>query len=1088
MRASERRVVHVLFVDLVGFTTLAENLDVEDVAILQEHYFDHVRAVVTGRGGQVEKYIGDAVLATFGLPTLRDTDAEQAVAAGLEIVDGMPVVASALGLPAASLRVRVGVNTGEVVVTWGADGSWRVSGDVVNTAARLQTAASPGTVLVGRDTGFTVARRFTLAAMGEVALKGKAEGVPAWRVHAPRHGGEEVSPVPMVGRDGELASLDRAWTADRPAGEVVVVAPPGAGKTCLVEAFADRVRRAGGAAWSVRVDEAAGPYQPVAQLLRAALAPLLGVPDAAPALLRRLAGRGLVGARADLAVHHVLALLADEEVHGDREDLWTSWTAVLDAGDEDRPPVWILEDVHLAAPDLHDFLEHAGAAPHREGRLVVSTARPGPWVERREGRPAAPSVLSLEPLGEASLGHLATELLGPDVLPTEVVEEIARLSGGNPLFVRELLRHWTQVGVLARRDATRWVLADDRPLRVPATMRAIYLGQLDDLPEASREVLTVASVAGLTVPEAAFPELGVTDPAGPLAFLTMSGVLSGPRLGPWDAPSYTFRHALLRDAAYATLPRARRAALHVRFAAWLEAQPGPRRAELLGTHYAAAWREAPELGGPVHQDLRRPDLALRAGRWWEVAGDQTLDQAPHHAADLYARARDMAPAGPSGTRVRRQERHAEALRRCGRLEEAIRAFDAVDEMAVPGDRSHRARVALGYEDALFESRLPREEWGERSLSLLAQALDAVDPDDPATRSRLLAATARAHAYGGSPETAEAAGADALTAARGSGDPGALGYALLAVRANRAGPEQLDRRLADGEELVATAQEAGDHELELESVRLHFVDLLERGDVGSAWAMRDRAEQLALALGRPVYLWYPPMWRAMTALFLGLPDAGQLIEEFRDQGARWHYRDVELVHAVQALQWHTERGDVAPILPLVQRLTDTVEPFRPILAAGFARAGRIGDARRELATLRGQGFSCVPTNQSRSYILCLLAEVIAAVAAAGDDVREDARRVGGLLAPWAGQNVVLGSGAVCLGAASHHLGLLARAAGDGPAARRHLADASALNTAMGAAPLAERSRLEVARSGGPRPTRVLVRLGALLSREPGGVPC
>jgi class 3 adenylate cyclase len=223
-RPAERRLVHVLFVDLVGFTTLVEDLDAEDVALLQEHYFPQVAGLVAAAGGQVEKYIGDAVLATFGLPVLRPDDAGAAVRAGLAVVESLGGLETRLGLAGGTLRARVGVHTGEVVVTWAADGSWRLSGDVVNTAARLQAAAEPGTVVVGPDTALAVEGALELVPLGEVALKGKAERVRAWRVDGRRRG-PAPDAGPFRGRAGDLAARDAAHRDARGAERLTVLAP-----------------------------------------------------------------------------------------------------------------------------------------------------------------------------------------------------------------------------------------------------------------------------------------------------------------------------------------------------------------------------------------------------------------------------------------------------------------------------------------------------------------------------------------------------------------------------------------------------------------------------------------------------------------------------------------------------------------------------------------------------------------------------------------------------------------------------------------------------------------------------------------------
>ncbi|MDT7744148.1 MAG: hypothetical protein QOE59_3226 [Actinomycetota bacterium] len=217
-RPAERRLVHVLFVDVVGFTTLVEDLDAEDVALLQEHYFPQVAGLVAAAGGQVEKYIGDAVLATFGLPVLRPDDAGAAVRAGLAVVESLGGLETRLGLAGGTLRARVGVHTGEVVVTWAADGSWRLSGDVVNTAARLQAAAEPGTVVVGPDTALAVEGALELVPLGEVALKGKAERVRAWRVDGRRRGPLPTPGPSAAGRATSRPATPRTATPAAPSG------------------------------------------------------------------------------------------------------------------------------------------------------------------------------------------------------------------------------------------------------------------------------------------------------------------------------------------------------------------------------------------------------------------------------------------------------------------------------------------------------------------------------------------------------------------------------------------------------------------------------------------------------------------------------------------------------------------------------------------------------------------------------------------------------------------------------------------------------------------------------------------------------
>ncbi|MFC5063502.1 adenylate/guanylate cyclase domain-containing protein [Actinomycetospora atypica] len=1023
-RPSERRLVHVLFVDLVGFTSLVEQLDAEDVAVLQEHYFSQVAGLVAAGGGQVEKYIGDAVLATFGLPVLGPDDGVGAVRAGLAVIESMTRVEAELGLPAGTLRVRVGVHTGEVVVTWAPDGSWRLSGDVVNTAARLQSVAAPGTVAVGPDTALAVGEAFVVEPLGEVALKGRAERVAAYRV-VPRPAGAGGRVARFRDAAADLALLAEAHRGARGAERLTVLAPPGVGRTRLVEEF--RARTAA-PVWLARVRRDEPGYAPVAALLTEA-----GVTPAT--VVDRLTRHGVVGPRAEVSARHTAALLTGDRLDGTPEELWTSWTAVLDA--QGGPtPVWVLDDVHLAGADLHAFLAHATAAPHRTARLVVLTARPG------EHSPTG-AVHVLDPLTDDDVAAVVADRaeLAPDV-----VARIQRAAGGNPLYVVELLRSWE--------------LANPGTAGVPSTVRAIYLGQLDALPAPSRALLGQGSVAGRTLPASALPELGVPEPERPLAELTGAGLLTGPHPGVDDPASYTYRHAVLRDTAYATLPRARRAALHLRFATWLSDRGG--RVELVARHLTSALDEAPAFGGPIDGRVPRDELARRAAAALTRAGEAVIGSEPQRAAELFARAHDVgvtADPAPSGLRAYRRLRHAEALRRAGRLVDAMPAFTAVAEAAEPGTHAARAGAALGYEDALFDSRLPRAEWGARSLELLGDALALTPRDDAGLRSRLLAALARAHGYGGDAATAHALGEEAIALARGADDPGALAYALLARRPMLAAPASIRARLADDAELVATARAAGDREREFEALRVHMVDRLEVGSTDEAVALAAEAGRLA---ERPLHLWYPAMWRAMMQLHHGRPDeAAEAVEHFRREGERWHYGDAGQVHGVQLLTLHTLLGTPGLALPMLRRTAAEVGGRTWMhVAVGHARAGQLDEAARLLTWCAADGFAMLGHDGARAFLLAEAAEIADAV---GDAVLGAVLH--DLLAPWDGLAVVVGSGALCLGAAEHFRGLAARAAGRDAA--HHLHRALEFNEATGAVHAAARSRAALRPEGTAR---------------------
>lgn len=1082
MDTTGRRVVSVVFADLVGFTTLSERLDAEDVARIQDSYFLLAARAVAEHGGEVEKYIGDAVVATFGSHRADDDDAERAVRAALRLVAGMHVVESEVGLPAGTLQVRVGVNTGEAVVTATADGR-RVTGDVVNTASRLQSAAAPGQVLLGPETAFGAARAFTVEPHEELTLKGKALPLPVWRVGVERserrrglslHGLE----APLLGREEHLAALGaRLARAARGTGEaVLVVAPPGVGKSRLVDELVARAARAGHPCRVVRLGpHGAAGYRAVADLLRAA-----GVGEDLTRVRDVLVAQGYDPAHAEVHTTHAGTLLRGERLEAEPADLWTAWTAVLDAVPPGPAPVWVVEDVHLAGPDLRAFLRHAVAAPRRGGRLVVLTGRPTALTVTSNGThgPAglgAVDVVHLEPLPDATTRALVASLVGDGVVPEEFLTGVVGASGGNPLFVEELLRSWIQSGVLLR-EAGAWRFAGRTGgPALPSTVHAVYQGQLDALPGDARSLVERGSVPGITFPLDALPVLGVAEPTSSLGALTRAGLLVGPHAGTVSPSAYTYRHALLRDTAYASLSRRRRAELHARFARWLRDR-APRDqdlAELVGTHLATAVEQLPATAPGLDDGTSVAALATEAADTLEEAARSGLVSAPQQAALLLRRALALPATDDGGRRLRRHLLLAEAERRSGRLDEAMTAFVAAGEAArVREDRDALVEAALGHESALFASRRPRERWGPPGLELLraAEAALAEDRTDgaDARRSAVLSALGQALLYGPDPVGGAEACERAVALAEAGDDPAALARALLAQRASQTGPARLDDRLAGTGRARSAAARAGDPELRLEVARLRLVDLLEAGDLDGALAAQEEATALIEDLGRPLYFWYPPMWRSMRALVEGRHDeAAALVDAFAEAARRAHYRDADLVRAIQRMGLALDTGTgLEEVLPVLHR-HHAADPERWTFALAVvqARLGRDEAARAALAHYTEADLTNVPTDLAGTMTMAFLAQAadLLGDAAAG-------RAVAGRLTPWAGRFVVLGSGALCLGSASHHLGLALRAAGDLPAAARRLEEAATEHQAAGATWLAARSRAELAatlaRSGAP----------------------
>ncbi len=1068
VRAS-RRVLTVVFADLVGFTPLSERLDPEDVAAIQSAYFARAREAIIRHGGTVEKYIGDAVVGSFGVPRAHDDDAEQAVRAALAIVDGVARAGAALHLESGALQVRVGVNTGEVVITEGAGGEgWRLTGDVVNVAARLQSAASPGIVLVGADTALAVESTMLLEPLGALSLKGKSSPVTGWQVLHPRTeslrtavllGGE----TPTSGRDQEITALLRAWerAGSRPAAWLVT-APPGVGKSRLVSDLAARVSAAGGTVWATAAAPGEGSgYRSIASLLRQSLGPDAEETRVRSAVVARLTSRGASPRRAEIAAEHVHSLLSDRDLDAEPGDLYASWISTLDAHPGSTTPTWVVEDLHHADPDLLEFLAAAIHASSDRGRLVVLTSRPIAALEALQSTPGL-TQLHLDPLTPAATLQMAEQLVGRGALPTAVLDRLAAASGGNPLFVEELLRAWAQSGELEEQPDGGWrFVGAATGGGVPTTVQAIYLGQLDRLPDQPRQVIHSGSIPGRTFPSSALPVLDVPGPDQALELLTGYGLLLGPHPHEVDRESYTYRHGLLREVAYGSLPRMDRARLHFRFARWLQEMGTDQLSdEAVGVHLAAACESMPRLAHELDSGHTREALAAEAGDYLEDAAARHLNSAPQRAASLLQRALDLPAEADDAPTLRRRLLLGDAQRRSGRLEDAMRTFVVAADLARDsGGVEEHVTAALGYEEALFASRLPRSRWGESGTRLLTEALASLDPAaaDPAAvdlRARSMAALGRAQIYAGSLESGALTCAAAVELARDSGSQGALAYALLAARAGQTEPLQLAGRIQAVRAAAEAAHRAGDAETELEAARLQLMDGLEAGDLATADAAQSRAESLIEHLGRPLYLWYPPMWAAMRALLRGDSEqAAPLVARFREEGARWHYQDFLRVHAVQLLELCTLRGEPADVVPLLESLHPE-DPHRwsPVLATALVRAHRYDEALPHFEVHAGAGFSTLPRDLSRTYLLAVLTEC-----AHGLGDRTAAVELSAQLEPWESHAVVLGSGALCLGAVSHFAGLAAHAAGDPVRATRLLEAAVRMNDGMQASWAAASSR-------------------------------
>ena len=643
-RTEERRVVSVLFVDLVGFTSRSEKLDPEDVRAFLMPYYESVRDEIERRGGTVEKFIGDAVMGLFGAPTAYGDDPERAVRAALAVRDW----AADEGL-----QVRVAVNTGEALVALdavAAKGEPLVAGDVVNTAARLQSGAPVGSVIVGDETHAATRTAIEYRPGLPVVAKGKSEPIPSWLAVEPVTGaGERVlSRVPIVGRERELATLAGIWervTEERRPQLVTVVGPAGIGKSRLALEFSQHVASLGGRALRGRSTPygSGTPYSAFGHHVKqlAYVYDSDGREEAQEKLRATLVE--LVHSEEEGAEHayHLALLLGlgDDGTVGDRETLFFSARVLLETVAAREPLVLLFEDIHWADASLLDLIETLAARVREVPILLLALTRPELLAERPGwggGLPAY-TALQLERLADDASRELAEGLLERAGLEPAQVEAVAKTAEGNPLFIEEL------AAALAERTTGD---ADE----LPTSIRAIIAARLDALPPDERAALIDAAVVGRVFWKGALARIDDTRD-----LTTLLGSLEQRDLVRREAVSriqgdqqFAIKHGLIRDVAYQILPRAGRRERHAAVAGYLQEKTGDvgQSTEALAHH----WQEAGENQRAVDCLLVAAD---QAGRGW----------AKDHAVTLYSTALRLLPEDdPRRREVRlRQVVTAEAL-------------------------------------------------------------------------------------------------------------------------------------------------------------------------------------------------------------------------------------------------------------------------------------------------------------------------------------------------------------------------------------------------------------------------------------------
>jgi len=773
-----RKTVTVLFADVSGSTALGERLDPESLRRVMSRYFDAMRSVIERHGGTVEKFIGDAIMAVFGVPQLHEDDALRAVRAAAEMREALVSLNHELEREwGARLEIRTGVNTGRVVAGERVAGETLVTGDAVNVAARLEQSAESGDILLGRETFRLVRDAVQAEQVRELELKGKADPVAAYRLVEVRPGAPSFArrlDSPLVGRAGELDAVRSAFeeaVAGRSCRLVTVVGDAGGGKSRLAaELLAEAAGR------STILSGRCLPYGdgitfwPLAEALKVHA----GVTERdSPEEARARIGALVEGTDdADLIQDRVAAAIGLDEGGSELRETFWAVRRVLEAVAGDRPLVLLVEDIHWAEPTLLDLLRYVVDFSVGRAVLLLCTTRP----ELREHRPdweRTGVTVNLEPLTSEQSAQLIENLLGPAHLPDEVRVRITDAAEGNPLFVEEMLRMLIDDGFLVR-DNGHWQQGGDLSgVAIPGTIHALLSARLDRLDGEERAVIQRASVVGKVFWWGAVTELSPTerrDQVGThLQTLLRKELIRPDRSTFVGEDAFRFSHILVRDAAYESMPKQTRAELHERFAGWLEGKAGDRIPEyeaILGYHLEQAFRSRAALG-PIPSSAQA--LAGRAAGHLASAGRRAYQRGDMPAAvSLLGRAAELLPADDR-TRPGVLTDLGAALTDVGELGRATDVFaEAVEAAAGSGDRrlEWHARVQSAW---VRGSQDPSRDW-KPLLTETEQAIEVFEElGDDAGLAKAWIFLAEFHNDLANRGEMEAAAARAVEHARRAGD-------------------------------------------------------------------------------------------------------------------------------------------------------------------------------------------------------------------------------------------------------------------------------------------------------------------------------
>jgi len=716
--------VTVMFVDVAGSTALGERLDPEAVQRLMARYFSTTRSIIERHGGTVEKFIGDAVMAVFGIPRLHEDDALRAVRAAADLLPAVASLDREIGAThGVTIEVRVGIDSGQVIATDPSSGDPFATGEAVNSAARLEQEAAPSEVLLGDTTYRLVRDAVTVEAIPPLNAKGKSVPIAAHRLVAVRPGAPAHAPsfeAPLVGRERELRRLRHAFddaVSEQRCELFTLLGGAGVGKSRLVAEFVRSVKDRARILRGHCLPYGDGiTYWPLAEAVRSAA----GIAETDSAKEARGKLKRLLGNEGDTIAEPLAAAIGLFEVIAGREEIFWAIGRFLEHLAAETPLVVVFEDIHWAEATFLDAIEHVVDRSRGYPILLICPARLE-LIESRSNWDAGKlntTTVLLSPLPVDDAERLIRELPGGEGLPLVLRRRIIDGAEGNPLFLEEMVRMLVDDGVLQLAGG-RWTLRREvESVAIPPTIHALLGARLDQLLAPERTIATRASVVGRVFEEEAVTQLAPDelrrDVAANLTVLVRKELIQPDRSTPTAGRAFKFRHILVRDAAYESLPKVMRAELHERFADWLERVSGGRISEyeeILGYHLEQAHAYRLALG---IVDDHTALVGSRAGQYLVNAGRNAADRRDIPAArSLLSRAISLLPAEHAdfwpayvvlGSVLEQSARPGDAERAVSVLDEAITATRSSNPVLSAEAQLHRLLLEDEHSRSLDEWR------------------------------------------------------------------------------------------------------------------------------------------------------------------------------------------------------------------------------------------------------------------------------------------------------------------------------------------------------------------------------------------------